>query len=177
MNQSDIEALCKKHHCGISIINADDHYVIGGKIDDLKKILKHAKRVHIEYEKWLGIHIPSHTPYFLVTVDKYLKYLKKKFSSSQMEYPLISPIALKKVFDIESEIELLSKELCQTLHWHIVCELIPEFGFDLIIDLGPGKSMTSIFSASNAKNIPVITCSEFKSLEGLKSHIEQFISE
>jgi malonyl CoA-acyl carrier protein transacylase len=177
LDQQLIEALCKKHHCGISIINSDDHYVIGGKIIDLKKILKHAKRLHIEHEKWLDINIPSHTPYFLVTVEKYLKYLNKKFKDFRLEYPIISPVALKKVFDIESEIKLLSKELCQTLHWHTVCELIPEFGYDLIIDIGPGSSMTSIFSPTNKKNIPVVTCSDFKSLDGLKSHIKQIVTE
>ncbi|MFT4058018.1 MAG: hypothetical protein QM652_00555 [Legionella sp.] len=55
------------------------------------------------------------------------------------------------------EIELLDKELYSTLHWNKVCDLIHEYNYDLIIDLGPGNAMIH-FLNENAFIDELISC-------------------
>ncbi|HBB53003.1 MAG TPA: hypothetical protein DCZ80_03785 [Legionellales bacterium] len=69
------------------------------------------------------------------------------------------------IYNAQEETKLLDQELYTTLQWHKLCQLIPEYKYDLILDLGPGDAMSKQLKMINI-NIPVFTFSHYKSITG-----------
>jgi [acyl-carrier-protein] S-malonyltransferase len=174
----EIESLCFKYHCEIAIINAENRLIIGGKVSDLQNMLSHSEEFRIDHYKFLAVYEPSHTSYYRTHSEKFTEFLKSKFSESSLRYPIISPIKQRKIDDIHEEIILLGQELSTRLHWDKVCQLIPEYGYELIIDLGPGSAMTFFLKGSGARlyNQKIVTIANFRTLEGVREYVGAFLA-
>ena len=173
-----IQSLCKKYRCAIAIINADNHYILGGMIVDLKKLLTELSQQPVKQTTFLSIHLPSHTSFYAQKANQLREMLDSTFSHSTLSHPIISPLKLKKIVDASEEMQLLDNELYTMLNWQSVCNLIAEYGYDVIIDLGPGGAMTSILTAAiaNFPTIPIITLANFNSTEGIKNHLKSLMN-
>ena len=173
-----IQSLCKKYRCAIAIINADNHYIVGGMIVDLNKLLMALPLQPVKQTTFLSIHLPSHTSFYAQKANQLREKLESTFSYSMLSYPIISPLKLKKILDVSEEMQLLDNELYSMLNWQSVCNLIAEYGYDVIIDLGPGGAMTSILKATIADypTIPIITLANFNSIDGIKDHLRSRMS-
>lgn len=170
---NQIKILCQKNHCEIAIVNSDTHLVLGGKVTDLKNLLSQTDL--IKYSKFLSIHAPSHTSYYKAQSEQLGDFLHKKFSHASLRYPIISPLTHEEIGDIHSFIPLLGKELCTRLEWQKVCQMIPEYGYEMVVDLGPGSAMTEILKKSEAdlSNLKIITASDFQTLDGLSNYLTE----
>ena len=171
---TEIKALCAQHQCSIAIINSDDRLIIGGKTTDLKKLLITMENYHLTHSQFLGIHLPSHTHVYADKKGLFQKKLNSLFSQPLL-YPILSPIELSKIYDHQQEKELLDKELYTTLQWYQLYSLIPEYQYDLLIDLGPGDAMTKQLKTMNI-DFPVITISNFNSLQGALIQVAKNLS-
>lgn len=174
----EIQTILEKHNCYTAIINSNQHIVIGGKVSDLKKLAKELSKYHLTHAKFLEIHLPSHTPFYADESKLFQEFLNEHWRLDSLRYSIISPLELNKVYNAEKEKVLLSQELYSTIQWHSVCNLISEYQYNLIIDLGPGESMTNILTASNVElsNTQIVTASRYNSLKGLYRTITSFTS-
>ncbi|AHE67590.1 acyltransferase domain-containing protein [Legionella oakridgensis] len=173
----EIKCICEKHHGALAIIASEEQFIIGGKLSDLKRLLQELAAHHMTRSKFLSIHVPSHTPFYAQQANQFYQFLRSKFAVSRLNNPMFSPLALKKIYDLEEEMHLLDSELYSTLDWRSVCHLMIEYQYDLIIDLGPGSAMTSLLKAAaiNLFNTSIITVANFSSLAGVKNQIRQII--
>jgi malonyl CoA-acyl carrier protein transacylase len=96
-----------------------------------------------------------------------------------LQYPIISSIKLSKIYDADEEKNLLDQELYTTIQWQKACELIKEYQYDLIIDLGPGDAMTNLLNSSTSDvfNSPIITLSRYNSCFGLFTAVEKALND
>ncbi len=61
----------------------------------------------------------------------------------------------------------MDRELYTTLNWHRLCQLIPELGYELIIDCGPGLAMSHFLKATKSEYLPpIISTADFASIGG-----------
>lgn len=165
----EVQLICAQHHCAIAIINSNHHVLIGGKNHDLKALLNALQQQFSLRAKFLEIHLPSHTPFYESQKGRLQQFLDERSVSWQLQYPIISPLELMKIYSVKEESTLLDRELFTTLQWQRVCELISEYQYDLLIDLGPGDAMTTILKAANPRleSVTIVTVSHYNSLEGL----------
>jgi malonyl CoA-acyl carrier protein transacylase len=169
-----IETLCAKHKCYIAIINLQHHLVIGGTISNLTNLRTELQQYNVQHSKFLNIQLPSHTPFYLPKKGLFKNFLAN-MGLSTLDYPLFSPISLNKIYNNSEEQALLDAELFTCIQWNKVCELIIEYRFDLIIDLGPGPSMTNFLNLAST-HLNFITAAKYKNIAGLVKSIQNEIA-
>lgn len=94
-NVEEMNALCAEHNCYIAIVNSEQQLVIGGTVPDLKALLIRLDDKHLLKTKFLGVHLPSHTPFYAKQRGLFCQFLNKS-SASSLCYPMLSPITLGK---------------------------------------------------------------------------------
>lgn len=62
VNSDQVKDLVSKHQCYIAIINADDHYIVGGYEKELDSISEAANSLGVKRVRKLKVLLPSHTP-------------------------------------------------------------------------------------------------------------------
>ncbi|WP_133128823.1 acyltransferase domain-containing protein [Legionella nagasakiensis] len=174
----EIKSVCEKYHCALAIVASEEQFIIGGKLCDLKRLLQELATYHMTRSKFLSIHLPSHTSFYSQQANKFYQFLESKFNGLTLNNPVLSPLALRKIYNIQEEMQLLDSELYSTLDWQSVCNLIIEYQYDLIIDLGPGSAMTSLLkaAATDVLNTSILTIAHFSTFGGIKNRIKQIIA-
>ena len=169
-----INELCHRYECFIAIINLQYHLVIGGTVTNLQRLQLELPSYKVKQSKFLNIHLPSHTPFYQDKKGLFHQFLAS-MDLNRLYYPLFSPIKLTKIYDSTEEQQLLDQELYTCLQWGKVCDLISEYQYDLIIDLGPGQSMTSLLNRTST-NSKLISVAQYKSIDGIIGSIARQIN-
>lgn len=170
----DIKTLCASHHCAIAIINSNERLIIGGSIGDLNNLLSILPAHHLIHSQFLGVHLPSHTFFYENQKGIFQNHLNT-LGSRTLHYPILSPLELCKIYEFEQEKQLLDKELYTTLQWYKLCALISEYHYDLILDLGPGDSMTKQLEAVTP-DISVVTLSYYANVSSALRFLKNQLS-
>jgi [acyl-carrier-protein] S-malonyltransferase len=165
-----LQGICQQYDCHIAIINSEAQFIIGGKVSSLEQLTERLRNEGLEKATFLSIHLPSHTSFYAGKSGELHQYLTSTFKQKSLAYPVINPLKLSKIYKIEEEIILLDEELSHCLEWFKLCQLILEYHYDLIIDLGPGRSLTQ-FLADSMQNI--MTLADYKSIQGFMAQLEQ----
>ncbi len=173
LNLEEMKKLCRKYHCEVAIINSEQHIILAGRIKDLKLLLANLSSIYLSSSHFLEIHLPSHTPFYANKKGMFAKHLDSLFFQ-ELNYPILSPLELCKIYNTEEEKKLLDKELYTTLEWFQLCKLISEYQYDLIIDLGPGDSLSKQLKALNI-HTPVFTFAHYKHLRGALTDLKKRI--
>lgn len=168
--QSIVEELCKKSNTFISIINVDKHFIIGGEIRNLEKFVSLAKDISAII-KPLSVYLASHTPLLKFASEAFNDVLKESnFKNSII--PAISSIDNTFIYEKNSAIETLSKQISQTIQWEGTLETLLEFGCDVILELGPGKALSKMVQKLDS-NVVVRSASDFKTIDGIINWINK----
>ncbi|RUR07201.1 ACP S-malonyltransferase [Legionella sp. km772] len=162
---ANIQELCSQYGCALAIINSEERLIIGGRIKDLKQILEQLPKYHLSHSQFLEIHLPSHTPFYADKKGLFQSYLNSLFSKS-LCYPILSPLDLNKIYDGEQEKQLLDQELYTTLQWYGLCMLLPEYQYDLILDLGPSDALSKQLKTMNI-DLPLLTVASYNHYSGV----------
>ena len=64
--------------------------------------------------------------------------------------------------------ELLSKQICNPVRWHNIVTNMIENGFDIFIEIGPGKTLSGLISKINGK----VTCLQVEDVASLAKTVE-----
>jgi [acyl-carrier-protein] S-malonyltransferase len=171
-----IATLIEQYHCHIAIINSPQHLILGGKVVDLNKLITVLQQQQLEHAKFLAIERPSHTPFYRPQVEKFKLFLQQHYAKKTLRYPIMSPLQLCKITQTKTECSLLADELQMTLQWQKVCNLIHDYQYDGVIDLGPGSAMTAILMDSGNEFAAEqwITAANYQTLAGFLKAIVAF---
>jgi [acyl-carrier-protein] S-malonyltransferase len=171
----DIQTLCQHYQCGVSIIYSEQHFILAGQIKNLKKLLKKLGQDYPIQHHFLGVHVPSHSAFYAHLQGLFYQELTS-FFSKPLHYPILNPLELRIIYNAQEEKKLLDQELYTPLQWHKLCQLIPEYQYDLIVDLGPGDTMSKQLKMMNI-DIPIFTFSHFKSIHGALKAFKNLVNQ
>jgi [acyl-carrier-protein] S-malonyltransferase len=170
--QAEVELLCEKTNSFISIINVDRHFIIGGELRNLEKFKNLAKE-NGGIIKPLNVRVASHTP-LLESASKNFLELLNNSDFKNPEIPAISSINTTSIYDKNSAINTLSKQISQTIQWKGTLETLLEFGCDVILELGPGNALSKMVQKLDS-DVIIRSISDFKTLDGVIAWINKNI--
>lgn len=171
----EIHSLCAKHQCFVAIVNADQRCVLGGTLADLKALVLELPQYHVTQTKFLDIGLPSHTPFYQDKKGLFYHFLNQQ-KYRNLHYPILNPLQLGKIVDVIEEQKVLDEELYTTLQWFQLCELIKEYNYDLIIDLGPGDAMTKLLHPNQELfNSLIITASNYSNCSSFRNALHALV--
>ncbi|CEG55618.1 acyltransferase domain-containing protein [Legionella fallonii] len=161
-------------NCHIAIINGEDHYVVGGTVDDLHALLTTAQSKGISKAELLRVRVPSHTPLLSAASEDFLQYLQS-VSSTPMAYPVLNALTNEVIYHAQDLIPILANELSHTLHWDRVMHLAPEYGISFFLELGPRSSLKKMFADTNPQ-IKAYALDDFSSIAGLAQFVQSSLT-
>jgi len=170
---ADIHELCQQHHCAVSIIYTEQHLAIAGAVNNLNELLQHLAQYNLTHCHFLDIKLPSHSFFYAEKKGLFETHLNALFSKP-LSYPILNPIALTKVYNQKDEKKLLDQEIYTPLPWGQLCALIPEYKYDLILDLGPGENISKQLKMMKIE-IPVFTFANYSSIAGALTSLKKLI--
>lgn len=174
IKKEKVELICKESNTYISIINVDNHFIIGGEIDNLEKFKVLAEK-EAGIIKALKVKLASHTPLLKTASDIFFETLKQR-NFKNPEIPSISSIDTTFIYDKSQAIDTLSKQISQTIQWESSLETMLEYGCTVILELGPGKALSKMVQKLD-ENITVRSVSDFKSIDGVIKWINKMALE
>ncbi|KTD33691.1 putative malonyl-CoA acyl-carrier-protein transacylase [Legionella nautarum] len=173
VNAEQVKQLTENHACYVAIINADDHYIIGGLLTDLSALIEEAKTMGVLKARKLAVDLPSHTPFLSEATKTFAAYLQP-FQSSVMKYPILNALTQELIVDAQSMITILAQELSQPLQWgktmHIAQQ---EYGISNFLELGPREGLKNMALAS-LPQIKACSSASFSTLEDLAEVVKAF---
>lgn len=177
-NLKKITSLSQEYHCHIAIINSEEQCIIGGQVRDLMRLKERLSSAGLKKATYLSIHLPSHTPFYSSKSGEFYQYLVQLLEKEHLSYPVLNPLELKKIYKIEEEIMLLDKELYSCLKWFKVNQLIMEYKYDLIIDIGPGRILTNLLmeQSLNHGTAKILTVADYKTIQGIIAHVNSALA-
>lgn len=165
INLIQVTELITLYECYLAIINAPDHYIIGGLITNLNALLIAAKKSGVIKVDQLPINLPSHTPLLKQATNNFAEYADV-FLSQSMRYPILNALTLDLIFNTKEMLPILAKELSQPLYWNKVMSITKEYGASLFLELGPGAALKNMATTHNPQ-LPAYHLEGFRSLNGL----------
>ena len=161
--------LAQNHACYIAIINADDHYIVGGLTKNLDALIAEAKAAGVMKAEKLAVNLPSHTPMLTQATQAFADYLKP-FQRGVMQYPILNALTQEIITDAQAMVDILAKELSQPLHWDRLMHIAREYGINTVLELGPGSALKNMFAALPA-SIKAYSLADFASVKGMAKHL------
>ena len=165
INYQQMQDLIHSHRCYLAIINAKDHYIIGGLSTDLDALILEAKTNGVIKAERLPINLPSHTLMLAKATDNFSNYLKI-LSSQAMQYPILNALTQVQIDSTQDMLPILARELSETLHWDNVMEIAAEYGISLFLELGPGAALKNM-AVARFPSLKAYNLEGFSSVDGL----------
>lgn len=137
INLDSLTVMTIAHDCYLAIINADDHFVIGGVAAHLDALIIEARAKGVTKACRLAVKLPSHTPLLTKASAQFDNYLHQ-MSFNPMRYPILNALTQEKIQNTQAMLPILAHELSQTLHWDRVMHISREYGIHQALELGPG---------------------------------------
>ncbi|PHR68989.1 MAG: hypothetical protein COA66_15620 [Arcobacter sp.] len=165
-----IQALCEKTGVYISIVNVDNHFIIGGENKKLSIFEDLAKEEGASI-KALSINVASHTPLLKKASESFLTLLEKQDFKTPL-IPTISSIDCDFIYEKDMAIATLSKQISQKIQWKNSLETMLEYGCDTVLELGPGNVLSKMLQKLDP-NIKIRSVSDFKTIQGVISWLNK----
>lgn len=167
VNAEQVKQLTEKHACYVAIINAEDHYIIGGLLTNLSALIEEAKTMGVMKAKKLAVDLSSHTPFLSEATKSFAVYLQA-FQSSVMTYSILNALTQKLIDNTQSMITILAQELSQALQWGRTMQIAEqEYGISNFLELGSRAGLKNMILASQPQ-IKAYSSANFSTLEDLK---------
>lgn len=168
--RSEIEQICHDNHAFIAIINAPQHYILGGYRSDLKVALDVALQQGATRTVLLPVEVPSHTPILKDATERFLVVLSERLhnASPSPDVRLLSGIDAMQVRHVDSGIAKLATQISTTVDWAACMDACRSLRPELILELGPGDALARMISQV-APEIPARSVADFRSVSGALS--------
>lgn len=170
INQTLVKDLCEKYNCYLAIVNADDHYIVGGLQTALDQLIISAKRHSILKAEKLAVKLASHTPLLAQASEAFAAYLQN-FKAYSMRYPILNALTQERIFSTQAMLAILAKELSETLYWNKVMAIAKEYGVHSFLELGPKAALKNMMLRAEPE-IKAYNLEEFSSLDGLMAFVQ-----
>ena len=158
--------------CYMAIINAPDHFIVGGCDDALEALMHEALVAGVRTVRKLPIKLASHTPLLQAARAPFEAFLQKTVAQVPMKFPIINSITGASCTSSQVMIPWLAKALSQTLHWDRVMRLAPEFRVHTFLELGPGGHLKAMYPHDDSR-VRVYGTEDFQSIHALRQLLAQ----
>ena len=170
VDYSLVKELTEKHGCYIAIVNAADHYIVGGLHKALVALELEAKTRGVRRAELLAVNLASHTPILAKASDGFSLYLQK-FQTSAMRYPVLNALTQELVSDTSTMLTILARELSETLYWGRLMHVAAEYGVSTFLELGPRATLKNMILA-NVPTLRAYNLEGFSSMAGLAGFLK-----
>lgn len=165
-------AMALARDCHPAILNAADSVVVGGRVEALEAVCADALAAGAARAVRLPVHIPSHTP---LLAEASANFAERLAQAPRTTPPCPGPRLLSGldgavVFREEAGLSKLAAQISQTLDWAACLEGIREFGATRVLELGPGRALSTMARAA-LPEARVHAIEDFRQLAGITDWI------
>jgi [acyl-carrier-protein] S-malonyltransferase len=162
----DLENIYKENtlsNVSIANINAPGQIVISGSEEGVEKLSKLAVSANAKKVIPIPVSVAAHSSLMLDQSKIFQKYVEKvKFDKPSI--PIINNVDVKIEEEQKAIKEALVRQLYSSVRWVETIEYMEQQGVDTLLELGPGKVLTS-FNKRIDNSIESLSVSDHNSLE------------
>jgi [acyl-carrier-protein] S-malonyltransferase len=168
-----IEPILTRHALSMAIVNDVDSFTVGGPRTALRAACEEAAAHGAKRTVMLPVTVPSHTPLLSKATEQFRVPLREGSPRlPRAGYRLLSGIDGETVFDIETGIDKLARQISTTIDWAACLDSCRSAGAVAALELGPGTTLShmasSLFPDGRARAVE-----EFRSLAGLRTWLQR----
>jgi [acyl-carrier-protein] S-malonyltransferase len=162
-----------QHAIAIAIINGVDSFVVGGHNDALGAACNAALAHGAVHAVRLHVAVPSHTPLLAAAVPELYAALRETTPHAPKPgYRLLSGIDGETVYDVETGIGKLARQISVTINWAACLESCVAAGAECALELGPGTALSRMaahfFPEGSARALE-----DFRTLGGVRAWLQR----
>ena len=173
LRRSTLEPILARHGVSIAIVDDVDSFVVGGPSVGLEAVCQEAASRGATHIVRLPVAVPSHTPLLREATEQFRAVLRE--ASPQLPrdgYRLLSGIDGDTIYDIETGIDKLARQISTTIDWAACLESCRSAGAEAALELGPGTALShmaaALFPDGRARAVE-----EFHTLAGLRTWLQR----
>lgn len=154
-----------------AIVNSVDHHVLAGSetaIDAAVNVLaQHGANV-----RRLDVHVPSHTSYLAAASPAFQQFLEST-AMRDPTTPVLRGIDGRPGRTVSEAASALSRAISETVRWDLCLRELAEAGVRVVLELGPGRSLSKMMTADDGSAIAARSIADFRSAEGVLRWVER----
>ena len=155
--------------CTMANYNCPGQIVITGKKEAVEKAMPLLQEAGARKVVPLKVSGPFHSPMLKPAGGNLRKYLDET-GLSDLEVPYVANCNAEIVSDTSVVRDLLQKQVSSPVLWEQSMRTMKDFGVDLIIEIGPGKTIAG-FVKKTIPEIPVINVSSVEDIAKVKEAV------
>ena len=175
LRRPTLERILARHGVSIATVDDVDSFVIGGPRSGLEAACQEAATRGARRTVRLPVAVPSHTPLLNEATEQFRAVLRK--ASPRLPpagYRLLSGIDGDTIYDIETGIDKLARQISSTIDWAACLESCRSAGAEAALELGPGTALShmaaALFPEGRARAV-----GEFRTWAGIRSWLQRAI--
>lgn len=165
LDEPKVSEICREVGEGVVLanINSPEQMVISGLKEKVVAAGAAAEQAGAKKVIFLEVSGPFHSPYMKEVAEKLAQEFKKyQFQNSQ--FPVISNVTARPVFQAEEIKELLVQQVYSSVKWTASMNFLINQGVEIFLEIGPGKVLQGLLRRINP-NVKVLGILDQKSLE------------
>jgi [acyl-carrier-protein] S-malonyltransferase len=173
LRRPTLEPILARDAVYIAIVDGLDTFVVGGHRAGLKAACEEAAARGARRTVSLRVAVPSHTPLLVEATAQFRAVLREASPRlPSASYRLLSGIDGETIYDIETGIDKLARQISATINWAACLESCRSAGAEAALELGPGTALSRMASAlfpdGRARAVD-----EFRTLTGLRTWLQR----
>jgi [acyl-carrier-protein] S-malonyltransferase len=168
LNHQLIEQICENYNGPGTVVtanyNSKNQTVISGSPIAVETVMKDSKKMGAKLTSILNVSGAFHSPLMKPAREKLAEVINS-IQISNVNYPIIVNVNLKKVKNSEDIKDSILEQLENPVHWHQTILKMKDFGVENFIEIGPGKVLQGL----NKRIDRSIPCLSINSLSNIKS--------
>ncbi|MFL5299905.1 MAG: ACP S-malonyltransferase [Anaeromyxobacteraceae bacterium] len=173
LRRAELAGVCGPRHVEVAIVNGPDRIVIGGAEADLAACEPALVALGAKVTP-LRVCIASHTSRMRPAVGVFRAALLAA-GLGDPRTPVLAGIDGAPVLTRERAIDVLSRQLAETVAWSSCLEGLVEMGCSALLELGPGSGLARM-ARDRFPDMEVRAVEEFRSLEGVAAWASRAVS-
>jgi [acyl-carrier-protein] S-malonyltransferase len=173
LDRPTLEPILAGHAVSIAIVDDVDFFVVGGRHPALEAVCQEAAAHGATRTLMLRVGVPGHTPLLREATLRFRAALREASPRlPRTGYRLLSGIDGNTVFDIETGIDKLARQISSTIDWAACLETCRSAGAAAALEIGPGTALSHMASARFPDG-RVRAVDEFRSVAGLQTWLQR----
>ena len=173
LRRPTLESILARQTLSIAIVNDVDSFVIGGRHTALEAACQEAAVRGARHTVILKVAVPGHTPLLSEATEQFRAVLREASPRlPRAGYRLLSGIDGDTIYDMETGMDKLARQISTTIDWAACLESCRSAGAEAALELGPGTALTHMASAmfpdGRARAVE-----QFRTLAGLRTWLQR----
>ena len=166
LNRRQVEEVAHRHGLHLSIVNGQNHMVLGGSKAALAEAEVSTLALGATRTVILAVTTPSHTPLLAEAGAGFRQILANQNLGGRLAFPVLSAVDGRAAYTPSAALAALSRQIDTTLDWAACLENLLEMQPDRVLEIGPGNALARMLE-ERAPGLPVRATGDFRSVEGI----------